>query len=385
VIGAGIGGLASAAALHEHGFQVEVYERASQLGEVGAGLQLGPNAVKVLRALGLEEALRPFVCEPANIVSVAWDDAHLRYREPLKAVAAAKFGAPYLSVHRADLHRLLCERSSAIPIRLDAVCTRAFACNGSAVATFADGREVEADVIVGADGINSAVRESLFGPQPVRYTQQMAWRCIVPIACVPTRIGPGGSVEIGRDEYVGWIGPDGHVICYPIRGGELYNIFAGHVSEQWVDESWVVPSTLAELLAGYRGWNEALLGMLGQVEQCFKWGIRDRDPLERWTLGPITLMGDAAHPMMPTLAQGAAIALEDAFALARTLARHRDHPEHGLTAYEAERLPRARAVQLQARQQFLNNRMNPAPPPLSRDWIFAHDATAEEPLQAVLP
>ena len=225
--------------------------------------------------------------------------------------------------------------------------------------------------IVGADGINSTVRESLFGVQPVRFTQQMAWRCIVPIESVPTEVG------IGRDEYVGWIGPAGHVICYPIRGGALYNIFAGHVTDEWVDESWAVPSSIDELLAGYRGWNPALLEMLAQVSDCYKWGIRDRDPLPRWTAGAVTLLGDAAHPMMPTLAQGAAISLEDGFALARHLAQHRDDPARGLAAYEAERRPRASRVVLQAREQFQNNRKNPAPPPLPRDWIFAHDATVD--------
>jgi salicylate hydroxylase len=380
VIGAGIGGLAAACALRAHGFEVIVHERALELGEVGAGLQLGPNAVKIFRALGLEDALKARAFEPTNIVSLAWDDAHLRFREPLKAIATARFGAPYLMVHRADVHRLLCEQLPAHAIRLGAHCTKVSAVNREAAATFADGSTIEADVIVGADGINSVVRESLFGPQPARYTQQMAWRCIVPIECVPTRVGP--AVEIGRDEYVGWIGPEGHVICYPIRRGELYNIFAGHVSEDWADESWVVPSTVAELLAGFGGWNDALLGMLSKVQQCFKWGIRDRDPLPQWARGRVTLLGDAAHPMMPTLAQGAAMALEDAFALARNLARHRDDAQRGLEAYQAERLPRARAVQLQARQQFENNRKNPAPPPLSRDWIFAHDATVDAPKAA---
>ena len=137
-----------------------------------------------------------------------------------------------------------------------------------------------------------------------------------------------------------------------------------------------MPSSVDELLAGFGGWNEALLEMLSQVEHCYKWGIRDRDPLARWTSGRATLLGDAAHPMMPTLAQGAAVTLEDAYALARNLARH-DDPEDGLTAYEAERRPRASRVQLQAREQFRNNRKIPAPPPLSRDWIFAHDATRE--------
>jgi 2-polyprenyl-6-methoxyphenol hydroxylase-like FAD-dependent oxidoreductase len=381
VIGAGIGGLAAACALRRRGFEPHLYERAPELGEVGAGLQLGPNAVKVLRALGIEPALDRFAFEPTNIVSLSWDRAELRFREPLKAIAVQHYGARYLTAHRADLHRLLREQLPDRAITLGARCTAVTWRNGTATASFEDGRIIEADVIVGADGINSEVRASLFGLQPARWTQQMAWRCMVPIERVPTRVGPGGAVAIGRDEYVGWLGPEGHVICYPIRGGELYNIFAGHVSEDWVDESWSVPSSIEELLAGYAGWNEALLEMLRHTTQCFKWGIRDRDPLERWTVGAITLLGDAAHPMMPTLAQGAAITLEDAIVLARALARHGDDPRAALRAYEAERLPRAHDVQLQARQQFLNNRMRPAPPPLSRDWIFQYDAS-REPIEA---
>ena len=371
IIGAGLGGLAAAGALRRHGIDVTVHERAPQLGEVGAGIQLGPNAVKVLRALGLEPTIRPIASEPANYVSLAWDDAHVRYREPMRGPYAKQFGAPYLMAHRADLHRLLCSLVPSASIRLGVQCTGVASAGGGAAASFADGSNVEADVIVGADGINSTVRESLFGVQPVRFTQQMAWRCIVPIECVPTEVG------IGRDDYVGWIGPDGHVICYPIRGGALYNIFAGHVTNQWVDESWAVASSVDELLAGYRGWNPALLAMLGEVTDCYKWGIRDRDPLPRWTKGAVTLLGDAAHPMMPTLAQGAAISLEDGFALARNLAHHRDEPLRGLAAYEAERRPRASRVVLQAREQFQNNRKSPAPPPLPRDWIFAHDATVD--------
>jgi salicylate hydroxylase len=371
IIGAGLGGLAAAGALRQRGIEVVVYERAPQLGEVGAGIQLGPNAVKVLHALGLERALRPLTAEPANYVSLAWDDARIRYREPMKGPYAAEYGAPYLMAHRADLHRLLCELVPAESVRLGAQCAGVLSTGRGASATFADGTQIEADVIIGADGINSTVRESLFGVQPVRFTQQMAWRCIVPIESVPTEVG------IGRDEYVGWIGPTGHVICYPIRGGALYNIFAGHVTDDWVDESWAVASSVNELLDGYRGWHPALLDMLAQVSDCYKWGIRDRDPLPRWTSGAVTLLGDAAHPMMPTLAQGAAISLEDGFALARHLSNSRHDPVGGLAAYEAERRPRASRVVLQAREQFQNNRKNPAPPPLPRDWIFAHDATVD--------
>src|SRR5262245_31182700 len=159
VVGAGIGGLAAACALRDRGFEVHVHERAGELGEVGAGLQLGPNAVKVLRALGIEQELRPLACEPTSIVSVAWDDAHLRFREPLKATAAAQFGAPYLTAHRADLHALLQAKLPAGSIHLNDRCVGVSSLASAAVATFADGSDVAADIIVGADGINSAVRE----------------------------------------------------------------------------------------------------------------------------------------------------------------------------------------------------------------------------------
>ena len=382
IVGAGIGGLAAAAALRKLGHEAVIYERSGELGEVGAGIQLGPNGVKVLFALGLERTLGGSAAEPTNMVSLAWDDAHLRSREPLKAVAVERYGAPYLTAHRADVHRLLQAMVPDNSVHLNARCVHVRADARGAAATFADGKEIEADVIVGADGIRSIVRESLFGEAPARWTEQMAWRCIVPIDRVPERVGPGRSVAIDRSEYVGWIGPNGHVICYPIRGGELYNMFVGHVSQDWVAESWTAPSTREEMLAAHAGWNEALLEMLGQVQDVYKWGIYDRDPLARWTVDRATLLGDAAHPMMPTLAQGASITLEDAYTLARNLARFADDPGQGLKAYERERIDRATRVQLQARQQFQNNRKNPAPPPLSRDWIFVHDATAEPAIAA---
>ena len=382
IIGAGIGGLAAAGALRKLGCEVLVFERSSELGEVGAGLQIGPNGVKVLRALGLEHTLGGLACEPTNIVSLAWDDAHLRFREPLKAIATERYGAPYITAHRADLHRLLAQGVPDHAITLDVQCTGVGATPRGAVARFADGKEVEADVVVGADGIRSVVRAALFGEAPARFTEQTAWRGIVPIACVPTQVGPGKSVHVDPGEYVGWIGPTGHVICYPIRGGELYNLFIGRVSQDWAEESWTVPSSKEKMLESFAGWNEALLGMFEKVQEVYRWGIYDRDPLTQWTKGRMTLLGDAAHPMMPTLAQGASITLEDAYALARNLARRGDDPSAALAFYERERVPRARRVQLQARDQFQNNRKVPAPPPLSRDWIFEHDATAEPAIAA---
>ena len=190
IIGAGIGGLGAACALHRRGFEVQIYERSPRLEEVGAGLQVGPNAVKVYRALGLEDALRGNAYEPINMVSLKYDDASLRFREPLKAVATAKYGAPYMTAHRADLHRMLRAVLPESCIHLGANCVGAFSSGASAVARFSDGAEVEADVIVGADGIRSAIRAQLFGADHPRFTEQMCWRAMVPMDLVPTRVGP---------------------------------------------------------------------------------------------------------------------------------------------------------------------------------------------------
>jgi salicylate hydroxylase len=384
IIGAGIGGLTAAAALRQRGFEVRLLERADSLGEVGAGVQLGPNAVKVARALGVEAALRRECAEPKAMMSVNWDDASLRYREPLREIASARFGAPYLTGHRADLHHLLHGLVPPSWIELGTACVGCETAGATAVARLADGREIEADILVGADGVRSVVRENLFGPDRPRFTQQICWRAMLPIEKVPAAIGPGGRVHWDPQDYCGWIGPTGHVICYPIRRGEIMNIFAGRVSEDWVEEAWAVPSSRDELLAAYAGWNEALLDMFRNVGEVFTWGIFDRDPLPTWTRGRVTLLGDAAHPMMPTLAQGAAITMEDGYALARHLDRWRDDPVAALRAFEDERRPRASQVQLQARTQFDNNRKKPAPPPLSRDWIFAYDA-ARSPDASMAP
>jgi salicylate hydroxylase len=268
------------------------------------------------------------------------------------------------------------------PLRLGANCVGAKTVNDAAVAHFSDGTEAEADVVVAADGIRSIIRAQNFGADAPRFTGMMAWRCMVPMDCMPTRVGPGGSVALARGEYVGWIGPNGHVITYPIGGnGDTLNIFGGHYTEEWVEESWSVPSSRDELIAAKAGWNEALLGMFRHVEHVFKWGIYDREPLPQWTRGRVTLLGDAAHPTMPTLAQGANMAIEDGFVLARALADH-DDVDAALTAYVAARQPRTARVTLQSRQQFANNRKVPPPPFLDRSWIFSFDATREDALSS---
>jgi salicylate hydroxylase len=375
VIGAGIGGLTAAAALVRHGFDVEVHERASALGEVGAGLQLAPNAVKVLRALELEDALLGVAAEPQQRLSLQWDDGSVRAREPFKGRMVQTYGARYCTAHRADLHALLRSRVPERRIHTASACIGAETTREGAVARFADGREVEADVVIGADGIHSAVRAGLFGASQARFTGQICWRIILPMAALHA-CAHRLPLPLDGSEYTGWLGPNGHVLFYPLRRGELLNIFAGRVSDdaEWAEESWTVASSVAELVQAYAGWHPGMLAVFEQASECFKWGLYDRDPLPHWARGRIALVGDAAHPMMPTLAQGAAISMEDGYAVARHLAQGRGDPAAALAAYERERQPRGSRVQLQARQQFLNNQLEPPPPPLPVDWIYGHDA-----------
>jgi salicylate hydroxylase len=379
IVGAGIGGLTAACALRQRGLEVEVYERALELGEVGAGVQIGPNSFKVLRALGLENAIRAHAFEPTNRVSLKWDDGSLRSRVPMKGVHEAEYGAPYLTAHRADLHAILRRLVPESSVHLGKQCVGAFSSSAGASARFQDGSEVEADIVIGADGIRSTLRQQLFGADEPRFTEMMCWRCMVPMEFVPTRVGPNDSVILERGEHFAWLGPNGHVICYPIGDGSMLNIFAGRVSDTWVEESWSVPSSREELIAAYAGWDEALLNMFRRVEHCFKWGIFDRDPQPEWVRGRVALLGDAAHPTMPTLAQGANMAIEDGYVLARHLANADGEIEDALRAYMRERMPRTSRITMQSREQFANNRKVPPPPPLDRSWIFGFDVTREQP------
>lgn len=376
IIGAGIGGMAAACALRQRGCDVVIYERATELGEVGAGLQLGPNAFKVFRALGIDTPVRANAFAPMRRVVLNWDDASLRSVRPMNGDDIERFGGPFLTAHRAELHRVLAAALGSTPIHLGMTCVSVGTRGDFGVARFADGTEIEADVIVGADGVRSAVRENLFGRDQPRFTNSMCWRCIVPISEAPARVGQGGAFALSPTDHISWYGPTGQVICYPLGDGQRLNIFAGHVAEGWVEESWSSPSSREELLAAYAGWNEALLGMFAKVEDCFKWGIFDREPRTAWTIGRITLLGDAAHPTMPNLAQGANMAIEDGYVLARALAAHADI-NVALARYVAERQPRTRDITLQSRENFRRTLLWPPAPAIDRDWIYEFDATRE--------
>ncbi len=374
-IGAGIGGLTAAVAFQKLGREVAVFEQARESGDVGAGLQIGPNAVKVLRALGLERPVMEISSELGSMVELEWNDGKLKSLVPLGPASREKFGAPYLTAHRADLHRVLYEALPPSRVIFGKRCVAVAAHGKAAVARFADGSEIEADALIGCDGIHSVVRESLFGRDRPLFTKQIFWRGTLGMDRVKALGLDDFAPDFSLQDYVSWLGPTGRVLCYPMYQGRVLNIAAGYVTEQWTAESWSAASTREEVLAAYPGWDQRLLAIFRAVERWFKWGVFDRDPMPRWSLGAVSLLGDAAHPMHPTLAQGAAMAIEDAYVLAQSVARHEDDLPLGLTDYEARRKPRTDRAQLQARRQFQNNLVVPPPPRLERDWIFSFDAT----------
>lgn len=376
VIGAGIGGLAAARALSLRGHEVELHERVVDQREVGAGLQLGPNAVKVLYALGLKDELHRVACAPDCTATLRWDDASFTHHEQFQG-AFAQYGAPYLVAHRADLHGLLRASIDDSKIRFSSPCTSATTTARGAAAYFANGTQAEGDVVIGADGIHSAVRDSVWDKTTPRYTHYLGWRGILPMETALAAMDDENLVALHRKDVVMWRSPTGTALFYPLRAGKLINVFAGKFTDEWADESWTVPSTRAEMIAAFEGWHPTLLRVLGLVDEVYKWAFFDREPLPQWSQGNVSLMGDAAHPMMPTLAQGAAITIEDAFVLARSLDRDSANPATALATYEAERIGRAHKAQLMSRRQFDDNRKIPRPPPLSRSWIYEYDATAE--------
>lgn len=388
VVGAGLGGLAAAAALHRRGIEVTVIEQAGQLGEIGAGVQLAPNAMKVLRALGLERRAAEIGFEPDAHVVRNWKSAEVLARTPYKGALRQAFGADYYCYHRADLHELL---RSAVPkelIKLSARCSGVREEGGKAYVELKDGQVLEADAVIGADGIHSVVRGSLFGESDPRFTGNACWRGMTPVDALP----PG---LITSDMTV-WFGPGASVVHYYIRGGAYINWIAAFESDSWAEESWTAQGTREEAVARFADWHPTVVSLLSKSDQYLKWGLFDRDPLPQWSRGPITLMGDACHPMLPYLAQGACMALEDGYAVADALARAGDDVAGGMLAYEAQRRPRTAKVQLLARARSVENHLRDEAAMRERDerfariradeasgkhaygieWIYEHDVTA---------
>ena len=331
VIGAGLGGLTAALALQRAGHRVKVHEQAPSLGEIGAGVMLSPNATRILIKLGLGDAIREHGTVPAY---TAVRDAHTGQElsnVPIGDSLERRHGAPFYYIHRADLHSVLSR--AVLSNDPDAI---ALSC------PFTGEESYDCDLMIGADGIKSRVRSLVSGDIPTQFTGNVAWRGLVPTE----RLRP----EICQPESIIWVGPKRHIVRYGVRGGTVMNYVALAEQAAWQDEGWNVRAELSDVLKEFTGWHPDVLEILENTppESCFKWGLFDRAPLPTWIKGNIVLLGDAAHPMLPFMAQGAATSMEDAATLTAYLGRHADL-ESALNAYEAERLPRTAWIQQQSR------------------------------------
>ena len=362
MVGGGIGGLAAALALERRGFETIVCEQSPALSEIGAGVNLTPNALMALRALGVEDAVVAAGCESDFLVIRSWKRGRVISRMR-RGSFRQQFGAPNLTVHRADLLDALHGALRSTELRLAARCTGVEQSPRGALAHLADGSDIEADVIVGADGIHSVVRRSLFGADAPRFTGCICWRGMAARDAVPQ--------DISVAEGTMWMGPHGHVVHYPVRRGELINIVAHVDSDAWTEESWTRECDASEVMTAYTGWHRDLLRLYPSSERWYKWALYDRDPPTRWSQGRVTLLGDSAHAMLPYLGQGAAMAIEDACVLAAAIARHADDPETALLAYEQLRMPRARAAVLGSRERARENHLASPWARLKRDVKFA--------------
>lgn len=346
VIGGGIGGLTAALALHKAGIEVSVYEAAPELKEIGAGVALHPNAMRVLRALGLEDGVRKAAGTSDWAVTRHGITGRVISRTS-RNQQAELYGINGATVHRADLLDVLAAALDPGMVTLGKRCQSVTENGGAAAARFTDGTEIEADVIVGADGIHSAVRGSLFGPDDPRFTGKICYRSVVPAAAVTGQAPDAANAQ--------WLGPHGTVVLYPLRGEELINVVAHYDDENYRHESWIAECDRAEVLERYRDWHQSLLRVFAAGTTWYKWALYDRDPIPRWTQGRVTLLGDAAHSMLPYLGQGACQAIEDGAVLATALTAEAADPAAALARYERARRPRASRVVLAARERGLSN------------------------------
>ena len=338
VVGAGMGGLAVAATLRQVGMDVQVYEQASRFARIGAGIQMMPNSMKVLRGIGIEERLRKTAFAPYSHLNRVWDTGEVVRELPMPE---SLFGAPYLCMHRGDLHDAL---ASVVPkenIHLSKKLTGLNQKNGGVTLSFADGTKAQADAVIGADGVHSLVRDILLGPDKPVHKGRIAYR-----AAFSAEHLKGKDIGPSRTK---WWGVDRHIVIYytTAQRSELYFVTSVPEPADWVTpESWSAKGDVHELRAAYEGFHQDVRDVLNACPDCHKWAILERDPLPRWSDGRVVLLGDACHPMTPYMAQGAATSIEDAAILARCIdATGGDDIEGAFRIYEAHRKPRTSRIQ----------------------------------------
>lgn len=380
VVGAGIAGLTLALALDRVGIRCEVFEQARALREVGAGVQIAPNATRLLRRLVPAERLNEVAVRPAAVEMRRWDDDRLLNRAELGTATEVRHGAPYYLMHRADLHEVLRSRLDPGRLHLARRCVRVEERPDRVLLYFQDGSVRDADLVVGTDGIHSVVREALAADRP-RFSGQSMYRGLVP-AGEPPFLMDEPKVRL-------WFGPEQHCVCYPVSAGRWISVGATAPAGDWNTESWTARGRTEELLHTYRGWSEQVRAVLGALTTVSRWALHDRGPLERWTSDRIAVAGDSAHPMLPFMAQGANQAIEDSVALAACLAG--TGPQGvpaALARYERVRRPRTDRIQRMSRANSRTFHLEDGEGQHERDaalgrqqardqeWLFDHDAEA---------
>ncbi len=344
IAGAGIGGLAAASCLMKAGHEVEIHEQAPQLGEIGAGIQISANAMHVLRDLGLEAAITRVGVRPGAYVFRLHDTGEEIQRFSLSDEHERLHGAPYTQLHRADLHEILAARVREFDsgvVHLNHKVTGFIESRDGVELRFTDGTSARGDMLIGADGLNSAVRRQFLGDTPATYTGDAAWRVIVPTERLPKHL-----LETVMSVFMG---PAGHVVCYYLRAGAILNFVGIVETDEVSEESWTVKLPWQELKARYAGWHPAIQTIIDAADktQCYRWSLFNRPPIRDWSTQRVTLLGDAAHPTLPYLAQGAVMAIEDGAVLTRALAMTDAIPE-ALQIYQRNRIDRTAQIVLQS-------------------------------------
>jgi len=338
IVGAGIGGLTAALALLGRGFQVEVFERAPELTEVGAGLHVSPNGTRVLFALGLKDRIESTGVIPKARYVALWNTGQHWLLAGHDAGAAERYGSPYLLMHRGDLHAALAdavrEKNGNI-VHTNSPCVGFEQDENRVELQLANGDRIQGDALIGADGIHSMVRRTLFGPDRPQFTGYLAWRGLIPMDRAPDSM---------RLVATNWISHLGSITLYPVRRGELLNFIGNTPRSDWQLESWIERGTIDECAADFVGWHRDIQQVIQQIEVPYKWGVFTRQPIPQWTVGRVTLLGDACHSMRPTLGQGANMAVEDGLILARCIDSYCDDLGMALRKYEDARRERTTKV-----------------------------------------
>jgi salicylate hydroxylase len=363
IIGAGIGGLTAAVALRRAGFEPDIYEQASELTEVGGGINLGPNAVRVLYRLGLGPGLDRVGVRPLVTHQRRWQDGRTLQKAPLNPLCEQLYGAPHLTLHRRDLLAVIASGLLSERIHLSHRLA-SFTNQGDTVeAWFDNGARISFDVLIGADGIRSTVRAGLFGDEAPVFAGCVAYRGLVP----QERIAELGLEQDNQS----WVGPGGHLVHYFVSCGRLLNFVGWTEHDTWNREDWTDRATIDRALAAFDGWHPQVRHIIAAADTCFIWALFDRDPLPRWSIARTTLLGDACHPMYPFMGQGAAQAIEDSAALAACLASDTGDPAISLQRYERLRIPRVSRLQAMSRANKSRFHMQDGPAQQARDADWA--------------